>query len=79
MDATKQRKGEKMKSMQKYESHELISDGGGGVVCKCGNVSSEYGFYPCDNSGEKVEPTKADWKEPLYVCDGCKSIIHFSE
>jgi hypothetical protein len=42
-------------------------------VCLCGNVPSDDGFYPCNNSGHEVEPTTG-WGG-LYVCLSCGRII----
>ena len=42
-------------------------------ICICGNEPSEDGFYPCDKSGNEMEPT-AGW-DGLYVCLRCGRII----
>jgi hypothetical protein len=44
-------------------------------VCRCGNTPAMLGFFPCDRAGNPVEPTAADWPEPLYRCDDCGRII----
>lgn len=45
-------------------------------ICICGNEPSEDGFYPCDEKGNLVEPTKEDWNGELYICWKCKRIIN---
>lgn len=43
--------------------------------CVCGNTPSlGEGFAPCNRAGVEVEPTAAQWPEPLYVCDRCGRI-----
>jgi hypothetical protein len=42
-------------------------------ICLCGNQPSSDGFYPCDDSGDEIEPTAA-WKG-LYACLRCGRII----
>ena len=44
-------------------------------TCVCGNQPDRDGFYPCDESGNQVEPTPEEWKKPLYVCAACGRII----
>lgn len=44
-------------------------------VCLCGNEPDRFGFYSCDRTGAEVEPTEAEWPEPLYVCERCGRII----
>jgi hypothetical protein len=44
-------------------------------VCLCGNQPDRDGFYSCDRNGTGVEPTEAEWPEPLYLCDRCGRII----
>jgi hypothetical protein len=44
-------------------------------VCVCGNRPTEDGFFPCNRSGEHVEPTIEAWPEWLYSCDRCGRII----
>ena len=44
-------------------------------ICICGNTPSDYGFYPCDNKGEEVEPIDDEWDGDLYVCSKCLVII----
>ncbi len=44
-------------------------------VCVCGNRPTSEGFYPCDTSGNEIEPTaKAGWTN-LYVCNRCGRIV----
>lgn len=43
--------------------------------CVCRNHASAEGFHPCDEQGNAVEPTAADWPDPLYRCDRCGRII----
>jgi hypothetical protein len=42
-------------------------------ICLCGNTSTSDGFFPCDDDGNEVPPTKG-W-ENLYVCGRCGRII----
>ena len=51
------------------------ADNGDAWVCVCGNRPAAEGFFPCDRSGERVEPTPAAWPNPLYICDRCSRII----
>jgi len=49
-------------------------------VCVCGNRPDADGFFPCDPSGERVEPTPGAWPSPFwprpfYICDRCGRII----
>lgn len=44
-------------------------------LCLCGNQPFLDGFSPCDSAGHEVEPTDADWREPLWLCSGCLAII----
>ena len=44
-------------------------------VCICGNLPADGGFYPCDESGNEVEPVEG-W-EGLYVCADCGRIIRY--
>jgi hypothetical protein len=46
-----------------------------GWRCVCGNVAEHDGFYPCDRYGFEVDPTPAEWSEPLYVCGKCGRIV----
>jgi hypothetical protein len=50
-----------------------------GWVCLCGNTPIDYGFYPCNEHGEKVEPTPEEWTTGCYVCDHCGRIIRQSD
>ena len=45
-------------------------------VCICKNTPADDGFYPCDEKGNKVEPTAETWTTNLYVCDQCGRIIN---
>ena len=45
-------------------------------VCRCGNTPHSDGFYPCNESGDEVEPVKGNWTD-LYVCARCGTIIHY--
>ncbi len=47
-----------------------------GWVCVCGNTPSDAGFYPCDESGNEVEPTEKEWHTNCYVCAHCGRIIN---
>jgi hypothetical protein len=42
-------------------------------ICICGNMPHCDGFYPCDKTGNEVEPVTG-WSG-LYVCNGCGRII----
>ena len=42
-------------------------------ICICGNEPHSDGFYPCNETGDEVEP-KSGWKG-LYVCHRCGRII----
>jgi hypothetical protein len=42
-------------------------------ICLCDNTPSDDGFYPCDETGNEVEPV-ADWSGH-YVCFRCGRII----
>lgn len=44
-------------------------------ICLCKNTPVDDGFYPCDETGEEVEPTKEEWKTNAYVCAACGRII----
>ena len=43
-------------------------------VCVCGNVPHDDGFYPCDKTGNEMEPVTG-WSG-LYVCYRCGRIIN---
>ncbi len=45
-------------------------------VCLCGNRPDYEGFFPCNEDGEPVEPTPAEWTTDCYVCDRCQRIIN---
>ena len=45
-------------------------------ICVCRNTPADDGFYPCDENGNKVEPTPETWRTNLYVCDKCGRIIN---
>jgi len=42
-------------------------------ICVCGNEPHSDGFYPCDETGNEMEPVSG-WNG-LYVCHGCGRII----
>ncbi len=64
--------GKKTKSLGKI----TLEDGNSDVwICTCGNTADSDGFRPCDEKGRWVEPTPAEWKKPLYICDNCANII----
>jgi hypothetical protein len=42
-------------------------------ICVCKNTPVAQGFYPCDASGNTVEPD-SEWSG-LYFCDNCGRII----
>ncbi len=44
-------------------------------VCVCGNIPESDGFYPCDEDGLEIEPTKESRWSGLYVCARCSRII----
>ena len=44
-------------------------------VCNCGNTPGSDGFYPCDQSGNEMEPAKGSSWDGLYVCNRCGRII----
>lgn len=44
-------------------------------ICICKNTPTDDGFYPCDERGNKVEPTAEEWTTNLYMCDKCGRII----
>ena len=44
-------------------------------ICLCGNKPVGDGFFPCDASGNEVEPTPADWTTGCYACARCGRII----
>lgn len=44
-------------------------------VCVCGNRPTVEGFFPCDWSGEKLEPGLEPWPDALYLCGRCGRII----
>jgi len=44
-------------------------------VCICGNMPSEAGFYPIDETNHEVEPTAEDWKTNQYSCNQCGRVI----
>jgi hypothetical protein len=44
-------------------------------VCICGNMPSENGFYPIDETNHEVEPTAEDWKTNQYFCNQCGRVI----
>ena len=54
----------------------INADEFGEWTCICGNIASDYGFFPCDEQGNYVNPIPKDWTTNLYKCDGCGRIIH---
>jgi hypothetical protein len=44
-------------------------------LCICGNTPVDYGFYPCEEHGNEMEPSKGSGWSGLYVCDRCGRII----
>ena len=40
-------------------------------VCVCGNKPSSDGFYPCDATGNEMEPSAGSGWTNLYVCARC--------
>jgi hypothetical protein len=53
--------------------------GSGEWLCLCGNTALDDGFYPCNEQGEEVEPTREAWTTNCYVCTGCGRIIRQSD
>jgi hypothetical protein len=43
--------------------------------CICGNTPASDGFFPCNQSGDEIEPTIAGGWTDLYVCARCGRII----
>ena len=43
-------------------------------ICLCGNEPQSDGFYPCDKTGNEMEPVTG-WSG-LYVCHRCGRIIN---
>jgi hypothetical protein len=43
--------------------------------CICGNTPVGNGFFPCDESGNEIEPTIGSGWTDLYVCARCGRII----
>lgn len=48
------------------------------IVCNCGNTPETNGFFPCDSSGNEIEPTLDSNWDGLYVCAKCKEIYQFN-
>jgi hypothetical protein len=44
-------------------------------ICICTNTPSDSGFYPCNEDGNEIEPTKRSGWNNLYVCADCGRII----
>ncbi len=61
--------------MARKEFVSRIGGNEGSLLCLCGNTDTKYGFYPCDNKGNLIEPDKGVWKN-LYICDHCGRIIN---
>jgi hypothetical protein len=53
----------------------IISTTSDDWTCLCGNTPLLEGFFPCNETGEEVEPTPEDWTTDCYVCDRCGTII----
>lgn len=48
------------------------------LTCECGNNTFLYGFYPCDENGNEIEPTiDSNWNG-LYICPNCRKIMKFN-
>ena len=47
-------------------------------ICLCGNTPSDDGFYPCDDTGQEIEPVLGSGWDELYVCGRCKRLIRQS-
>jgi hypothetical protein len=58
---------------KEYITHEAGNDEA--WICICGNSPASDGFYSCDEDGNEVEPTHADWKTDWYVCARCGRMI----
>jgi hypothetical protein len=43
--------------------------------CICGNTPGSDGFFPCDENGNEMEPSKGSGWDGLYVCARCGRII----
>ena len=41
----------------------------------CGNQPHEDGFYPCDESGNEIEPARGSNWDGLCICLKCGRII----
>ena len=52
---------------------------GGDLTCDCGNQAWYEGFYPCDNSGNIVEPDAGGIWDSDYKCERCNAIYTLSE
>lgn len=47
-------------------------------TCDCGNTVTNSGFYPCNENGEEIEPTKESNWTNLYVCGACGRIFELA-
>lgn len=45
-------------------------------LCICGNTPTSDGFYPCDEDGNEMEPSKGSGWNGLYVCGRCGRVIN---
>ena len=61
-------------SEKQFITHEPQDDDA--WVCQCGNMPHTDGFFPCDSSGNEVEPESGNWTD-LYVCARCGRIIQY--
>ncbi len=65
-----------MNNMKPKESITHEADNEEAWICKCGNMPAQDGFFPCDTTGNEMEPlVGSDWKN-LYVCGKCGRIIN---
>lgn len=63
------------KDYKKIINWQATKTNNGEMTCKCGNNTFDYGFYPCNEQGEEIEPTNQNnWKN-LYVCAKCGQIL----
>jgi hypothetical protein len=45
-------------------------------TCVCSNTPIQDGFFPCDATGQQVEPTPQAWTTNCFVCERCGGIIN---
>ena len=62
-----------MKETKEKIKHEANNDEA--WICICKNTPSDSGFYPCNDEGNEIEPTKRSGWSGLYVCGDCGRII----